>query len=159
MTYFTNCKTSDEIKSKYRELAKVNHPDLGGNTATMQSINAEYALAVNHAVRFEKPGKTEQEYSDLAEVNETVRQAVESIVNLPEIEIEICGLWVWVSGNTRAVKDSLKEAGYRWASKKLLWYFAGVPASSFGKKDMNDIREKYGSEIVKRNRTPVLSAA
>lgn len=157
--YFANCATSDEIKAEYHKLAKANHPDLGGNTATMQTINTEYAFEINKAIRAEKPGKTEQEYTDLAEVNEVVRRAVEAIVNLPSITIEICGLWVWVSGNTIAVKGEIKAAGYRWASKKKMWYFAGVPASSFGKTDMDDIRSRYGSEVVKRGGPKSLSAA
>lgn len=157
--FFENCNTSDEIKNLYRQLAKQYHPDLGGDTATMQKLNAEYAFCINKAIRAEKPGKTETEYADLAEVNEVVRKAVEAIINLDGIEIEICGLWVWVGGNTYAVKSEIKAAGYRWASVKKLWYFAGVPASSFGQADMDDIRGKYGSEIVKRAPRPAALAA
>ena len=42
MKYFTNCKTLDDLKAEYRRLAKRHHPDLGGDKATMQAINAEY---------------------------------------------------------------------------------------------------------------------
>lgn len=34
----------DELKTIYRNLARKHHPDLGGATATMQEINAEYDL-------------------------------------------------------------------------------------------------------------------
>ena len=40
--YFANCNTPEEVKSKYRLLAMENHPDMGGDTRTMQDINAEY---------------------------------------------------------------------------------------------------------------------
>jgi hypothetical protein len=29
------------------------------------------------------------------------------------VEIEICGLWVWVGGETKKHKDTLKAAGYK----------------------------------------------
>ena len=41
-TYFINCKTLDELKKSYKAAAMKYHPDMGGDTATMQAINAEY---------------------------------------------------------------------------------------------------------------------
>jgi hypothetical protein len=159
MTHFTGCKTTDEIKTAYRNLAQIFHPDHGGDTAIMQDINAEYSAAMSKAIRNERPGLTEQEYADLDKVNDIIRQAVQDIVNLPEITVEICGLWVWVSGNTYPVKDAIKAAGYRWANQKKMWYYAGVPASSHGKMDMDDIRSAHGSVIVKGNGRLQLAAA
>ena len=43
MKYFTTCTTLDELKKEYRRLAMANHPDRGGDEATMKAINAEYA--------------------------------------------------------------------------------------------------------------------
>ena len=40
--YFVNCKTLDELKKAYKAAAMKYHPDMGGDTATMQAINAEY---------------------------------------------------------------------------------------------------------------------
>ena len=42
MTYFNNIRTLEALKKAYRELAMLHHPDRGGDTATMQAINAEY---------------------------------------------------------------------------------------------------------------------
>lgn len=148
--FFNDCKTSEEIKAKYRQLAKQYHPDLGGDLETMKAVNIEYAFYVDRAIRQEKPGKSEAEYADLAEVNELIRQAIEKIVNLEGLQIEICGLWVWVDGNTKANKESLKAAGYQWAPKKLKWYFAGVRSRGRGGFEMDEIRDRYGSEMVKR---------
>lgn len=41
MAYF-KATSLEELKKEYRVLAKKYHPDLGGDTATMQAINAEY---------------------------------------------------------------------------------------------------------------------
>lgn len=42
MKYFAGCRTLDELKKEYRRFAMKHHPDHGGDTATMQAINAEY---------------------------------------------------------------------------------------------------------------------
>lgn len=42
MKYFSNVKTLDELKRAYRLLCMKHHPDVGGDTATMQAINAEH---------------------------------------------------------------------------------------------------------------------
>lgn len=40
-----------------------------------------------------------------------------NIINF-NINIEICGSWIWVSGNTYGCKTELKQNGFHWASKK-----------------------------------------
>ena len=46
MKFFNECKTLNEVKFLYRELAKKHHPDKGGELETMQAINNEYAYAI-----------------------------------------------------------------------------------------------------------------
>jgi hypothetical protein len=45
MKYFSKAKSIEEAKILYKKLALENHPDKGGETATMQEINAEFELA------------------------------------------------------------------------------------------------------------------
>lgn len=40
--FFEDCKNLDDLKAAYRAAALKYHPDMGGDTATMQEINAEY---------------------------------------------------------------------------------------------------------------------
>lgn len=40
------------------------------------------------------------------------------LMGLKGLEIEICGNWLWIGGETKENKDALKGAGCRWASKK-----------------------------------------
>jgi len=150
--FFDDCRTMEEIKRRYHDLAMQHHPDRGGDTATMQQINAEYAFVSARATRQEKPGKTEAEYTDLAAVNERIRAALEALAGLAGLDIEICGLWVWVAGDTRPNKDALKAAGYHWASQKQRWYFAGVQSSSRGAYSMDEIRDRYGSRKYRNGR-------
>lgn len=57
--YFDGICTLENLKKKYRELALANHPDMGGDTAVMQAINAEYDAS--HA-RMMREGMTGAEY-------------------------------------------------------------------------------------------------
>lgn len=45
MKYFAGINDLTALKAEYKRLALANHPDRGGDTATMQAINAEYDAA------------------------------------------------------------------------------------------------------------------
>lgn len=63
-------------------------------------------------------------------------------------EIELCGSWLWIGGNTRANKDELKSAGCKWSKSKAKWYWHHAEAGARwyrGKSSMAEIRSKYGS--------------
>lgn len=52
--------------------------------------------------RESKPPETIEQYNDYAAaVEERIRQAIERIIALEVLEIEICGLGVWVGGDAR----------------------------------------------------------
>ena len=157
--YFRDCQTLDEAKSLYRRLARQHHPDMGGSTATMQAINAEYAFfQANYTRTSERTRqqqahaegkKTAADYHDLDEVIETLRVKIEAILNMG-LEAELCGLWVWVFGDTRPHKDEIKAAGFRWAPDKKLWYFPGVPSFNRTRRSMDEIRNMHGSQTFGR---------
>jgi hypothetical protein len=68
------------------------------------------------------------------------------------LNIEICGSWIWVSGNTYTYKEQLKESGYHYSRSKKMWYFASEPIDEKRKyrhsQSQDKIRFKYGSEKV-----------
>ncbi len=151
MKYFNQCKSIDEIKAMYKQLAKQYHPDCGGDTETMQAINAEYAYACGNV--FKGDNLTEEETDEKMRMSEEYRRVLESIINLAGVIIELVGNWIWVTGNTYPVKKQLKEAGLFFASKKLAWYYrAEEYKTKGGKKTLDEIREKYGSETVNTKR-------
>lgn len=153
MIYFKDCKTIEEVKAKYKVLAKQHHPDCGGDTATMQAINTEYAYACATVIKGEN--LTAEETEEEIRLSEEYRRVIEQIATLPGIAIEIVGNWIWVTGNTYPVKKQLKEAGLFFASKKVAWYYrAEEYRTKGGKKTLDEIREKYGSETVGRHRQP-----
>ena len=42
--YFAGCNTAEEVETRYRELAREHHPDLGGDTSTMADINRQHDM-------------------------------------------------------------------------------------------------------------------
>lgn len=42
MGYFKNIKSLEDLKNQFRELARKNHPDAGGDAEVMKAINQEY---------------------------------------------------------------------------------------------------------------------
>ena len=47
---------------------------------------------------------------------------VEAISNMKDVEYNIEGTWLWVSGNTKPHREELKRLGLRWAPKRKMWY-------------------------------------
>lgn len=148
MKFFNDCTTLDDVKALYRKLAFDYHPDRGGDLATMQAINAEYAYATALLVKGSKLSGKEAEQE--LRFSEEYRNVVEQIINLPGIKIELVGLWIWVTGNTKPVKNYLRSAGLFYASKKEAWYYRSADLKEFrgGKKSLDEIRSKYGSEEI-----------
>jgi len=148
MRWFSECTTLDQVKAMYKQLAKKHHPDLGGDTLTMQEINKEYAFASAKAIKGANLSEEETEHQILS--SEAYRKAIEAIIHLDGITIELVGWWIWVTGLTRPVKEVLKKAGFFFASKKLAWYFRteDYKVKKGGKKSLDEIRAKYGSEVL-----------
>lgn len=147
MTYFNNCSNLDELKKEYKRLAKLNHPDLGGSTETMQRINAEYEETFK--ILQKKHNETNDEHHQNTEAPDEFINIINELLKLDGLEIELCGRWLWISGNTREHKETLKALGCKWASKKLMWSWHHEEEGSIhyrGKRTIDEIREKYGSE-------------
>lgn len=147
MIYFKECRTIEEVKTRYKTLAKIFHPDMGGDTKLMQALNAEYSIACNIILSCDNVATGEVQ--EALRLSEEYRRVIEQIIPLPGIKIEIIGNWIWVSGNTYPVKQQLKDAGLFFASKKVAWYYRAKEFKTTGsKKSLDEIRAKYGSETV-----------
>ncbi|WP_426587923.1 J domain-containing protein [Mucilaginibacter sp. R-33] len=152
MKWFNDCTTLDEVKAQYKKLAKQFHPDLGGDTATMQEINKEYAFGSAKAIKGESLSDEETENEILS--SEAYRKAIEQIIHLDGISIELVGYWIWVTGSTYPVRATLKSAGFFFASTKQAWYFrtAEYKVSQSSGKSLDEIRSKYGSDLLNDHR-------
>lgn len=147
LLWFSNVKSIDDLKRQYKDLCKKYHPDMGGDTTTMQMINEAYKRCLEELKAM--GGATSEHIRQEAEIEDDLMNKIQEIITVPGIEIEVCHLWIWVSGNTYAVKGTLKEKGFWFAPKKELWFWRPDYAKSYKSKGhtmpMEDIRDKYGS--------------
>jgi hypothetical protein len=167
MHYFKDCETVEQVKSLYRVLAKANHPDLGGDTATMQAVNDQYKRAL--ASLDGQVSKDDQGIEHTYKYREALEQAlIDKIAELlalqmVDVEIWLIGVWVWVIGTTKPYKEQLGKNGLGliWHSTRNAWYFK-VGTWSGGKSNgsLANLAGKYGAEELKQqaaNKSKALS--
>lgn len=154
--YFANCKTLDELKKAYKAAAVKYHPDMGGDTATMQAINAEYTARFDVLKRSQNVQAEEDETGRTRATTESAGdfiRIIDHLLRMDGLEIELCGRWLWIGGNTKAHKEELKACGCRWSSSKKLWSWHFAEDGDRwhrGSKSMSQIRSKYGSTTFAR---------
>ena len=56
VNYFEGISTLEELEARYRDLARQNHPDVGGDTAVMAEINRQHSMA-RAWFQGQKPGR------------------------------------------------------------------------------------------------------
>jgi hypothetical protein len=138
---FFGCYSVGEIQLRYDELSKVfvDHDEI------LKVLRSEYSTLMNvisePTVAFEA--------KEQVSISEKIKELQDNI-RLEGLQIEICGTWLWVTGKTFQVKESLKELGFRYSSDKLSWYYRQSDYRSGNQKPvpLEMIREKYGTNVV-----------
>lgn len=151
--------TEEVVKTAYRATSLKFHPDRNpaGNEMMILINEAKEALK-DEVYPFEF--KNEEGYNYGEEINE----ALNKIINLQGINIEICGAWVWVSGNTKDHWPVMKEAGFLFSPPKKMVYFRPQYAKTRGYRkntdglSIDEIRAKYKSEKIKTKNPFYLTA-
>ena len=136
---FSEVTGINEAKKVYKTLAKKLHPDVGGSEEEFKILNSVYTDLIEHKIYFSNDIKIDIE----------LEKIISLILHFENITIELVGSWVWVSGDTREIKEKLKEIGFKWASKKRMWYFGEMKSKNPTPKSMEEIKSKYGSETLK----------
>lgn len=146
--YFRQCRTAEELKKAYREIVKKLHPDNGGEASLFKTMQAEFSSAWERLknIHINKDG---QQYTK--ETNETAQEfmdIIEKVIHLNGVDVELCGSWIWCSGNTQPYKEVFKALKFGWSGQKQAWHFHYGPYKkrSKSKMSMNDIRNLYGSK-------------
>lgn len=137
--YFSNINTVEELKEQYRKLALKYHPDRGGSNEEMAEINNQYEEILK---------KLSGEKNN---IDDGFRKIINEIINF-NLKIEICGTWIWVSGDTKPYRKELSLAGLWWANKKKMWYWHTKEDRKRrkGSMSMKEIRIKYGTKTVSK---------
>jgi len=138
-------KTREDIRKQFLKLAKTYHPDCGGNNEDMKRVLEELhyleknftSFVNNQGVEKEKPFINLEKFTT----------ALNPIIALQGISIEICGSWIWVTGMTYPYADIFRKAGYFWSKGKKAWFYNGQAKKNVFRKPMtlSDIRVLHGS--------------
>lgn len=155
--YFAGTKTVAEIKKLYRGLAMEHHPDRGGDTATMQAINTQYKVALERCNGETSQGDDGREhtYRYNAEVEQGIidfiDRLIKSYVLSKSVNAYLIGTWVWIMGDTKPVKDTLKSLGCVWHSKRSAWYFQNDGYKHRFNKNVSfdGLAARYGASTIK----------
>lgn len=146
------------IKAAYRKACSTYHPDRNpAGLEMMKLINQAYE-AIKDATGTETEGSDNSENS--SNYGEEINTALNAIMALG-LDIEVCGAWVWLHGDTRPHRETIKAAGFKWAPKKALWYYrpSDYKSKGRGKFSMDEIRTRHGSERVTMKERTKLRAA
>lgn len=158
-------KSGQDVKAQYRDLIKKHHPDVGGSNEDMKTINAEYEFLLPIADKLEQTlcEKENRKKTTRHEVNDGYREVIQKIIFLDGLIIEIIGSWVWVSGNSIAHKEILKENAFNYSGQKKAWYwYKGITAGAKrfkGHYKLDELRDRWGSAKVESESNKVLTTA
>lgn len=145
--FFTNIETLEDLKRQYKTLALKNHPDRGGDVEVMKLINAEYDALFARVKDTHKNREGKVYTKENKETPAEFKDIIDKLIRMEGLEIEIIGCFIWVSGETKPHKDSLKAMGFKWHSVKKMWYKSPEGYRRHGKKQysIDEIRDMYGS--------------
>ena len=139
---FINVTGINEAKKIYKKLAKILHPDVGGDEISFKLLNNIYNDVIENKIFFSNDTKIDLE----------LEKIISLILHFDNINIEIVGSWIWVTGETKEIKEKLKELNFKWASKKKMWYYGEMKTKNHKPKSMNEIKNKYGFTVIKEKK-------
>lgn len=145
--YFTGCRTAEELKKAYRKIVKELHPDVGGSEEAFKTMQAEFSAAWDRLKNIHTTKEGKEYHKETTETAGEFMEIIEELLKLRGVEIEICGAWIWCSGNTKPYKETFKKLHFRWSKLKEAWYFHKEPYRKRNGKELSldEIRNMYGS--------------
>jgi len=152
--YLTNVETLEELKTAYHKLAVKFHPDLGGDNEIMKIINNEFDYLSENLKTIHRNADGKIYEKDFEETPKEWRELVINLLKLQmqDVDIEIVGAWLWVTGETKPYSKQLGKYGLklRFHSVKKAWYKSpdGYRKKTNKNYSMNDLRDMYGSKSV-----------
>jgi hypothetical protein len=172
VNYFTARMTAQEMKNEYRNLAKKYHPDLGGDTKTMQEINSQFAYQYARTASKEayesktqqSPDKDYSKYQNDRYINDLEKMIAwiydNNIDRIQSITVELIGVFIWIGGirvEDKEVRERIKDVGFQgsWkitdeGDKAYMWKWTPEIKRFKAEDNIDTIRRNYGSQDKKR---------
>ncbi len=149
LKFFENVTTLTELRKEYRRLAFIYHPDKGGDTVLMQILNDQYERLSEKFIK-ENVDFSEGRKEYVMQVSEEIRDMLDRIMFLKGVDIEVIGGWIWITGNTFAIRTTLKSLGFLFSHPKTAWYWhKGEYRKKNGKiQSMDEMRDFWGTQKI-----------
>lgn len=152
MIHFKPTDDINNLREQYRELAKKFHPDLNPDIDEniMKEVNNEYeqllsniktASGNNYSINWETAWQ------------DKFIETLKLFASINNVVVEMIGNWIWISGETKPIKESIKNIGFKFSAKKLAWYWKNYNYFKLTNKkfELPELREIYGSNEIKGN--------
>ena len=142
-------ETITEFTKRYKKLLIQHHPDHGGTNKGFIELQESFKNIISTM----KYKKTEYKNNEKIEVETLLTPGtLDALYRLlatlyaKDLNIEVIGSWIWVTGATKASKDWFKENKFRFAANKKAWYFTEKLTKKRyrNKNSMNDLRNMWG---------------
>lgn len=167
MKWFKDCSTVEEIKKVYRTLAMKFHPDRGGDTETMQQLNAAYHTALKNCDKQAATGADGEQHTYYynAKVEQEIMDKLFELLRVKmDATIMLIGRWIWIEFDGKPaveVREAIKKIGCVWHSKRMMWYWRPAEARThYSNKDLGSLAAAYGyKEYKSRSDEQAVAAA
>ena len=151
MDYFKDCQTVAEIKAEYKKLAREHHPDLGGDLEVMKDLNNQYEQALK-AVDGQKSTGSDKKVRTYC-YNGPVEAELMDIIfklnalDMEGVDVDLIGVWIWITGDTRPHKDGIKATGCKWNSTRKCWFYKPKDSVRYYRStgSLEDLAKQYGA--------------
>jgi hypothetical protein len=79
-----------------------------------------------------------------------MEEVKKKLIQIPGISIELCGTWLWITGDTYPVRTELRATGCSYASKKKIWYFHEGPYKKMSNQELSleAIELMFGCQVL-----------
>lgn len=153
MKYFIFTDDINNLREQYRKLAKKYHPDLNPDVdiEIMKQINNEYEQLLSGI--HTQSGKN-YSYTREQTWQEKFIETLKLFASINNVVVEMIGDWIWISGDTKPIKESIKNIGFKFSAKKLAWYWKNYSyfKQTSKKFQLDELREIYGSRKIEGNK-------
>lgn len=149
----SNFVTPKDIKKAYQKAAAKYHPDCNpAGSEMMKMVNVAYETVKDYE-------GTVTHSNNSKNYGEAVNTALNAIIHLG-LTIEVCGSWVWVTGDTKPHRETLLTAGFKWSRQKVAWYYRPEDYKSHNRTvwSMDKIRKTYGSDKIQNEQKQLRAA-
>lgn len=153
--YFTGYFKVEEVKKRFRDLAKQHHPDKNNNspesTEIFKTIMNQYHSTLKAMSGQESTDRKTRKTHTYYYKRETEQAIIDKINEILSIDgvylIMLVGTWIWLTGETKAIEDELTSIGMRWSTKRMMWSWhkpTGRKRRSYCKGGFETITARYG---------------